>query len=89
LVAEHVGTLERGENLVEYTGRFVYLKCVECEVVGHRAYAYVGLDVERRSLEMSRVFRKARDAELALGLVHEAIVGYVCLCWFRLGVWRW
>jgi transposase len=28
LVADHLGSLESKENLVEYDGRYVYLKCV-------------------------------------------------------------
>ena len=75
LVLEHLGVLERRENLVEYNGRYVYLKCVSCELVGHRAYAYVGLDVERRSLEMQNTFRRAKDQKLDVGQVYDVIAG--------------
>jgi hypothetical protein len=75
LVLEHLGVLERRENLVEYNGRYVYLKCVSCELVGHGAHAYVGLDVERRSLEMQKTFRRAKDQKLDAGQVYDVIAG--------------
>ena len=75
LVAKYLGVLECRENLVEYNGRYVYLKCVPCELVGHRVYAYVGLDVERRSLEAQRTFRSAKDKKLDAGQVYDAMRG--------------
>jgi hypothetical protein len=75
LVAKYLCVLECSENLVEYNGRYVYLKCVPCELVGHRAYAYVGLDVERRFLEAQKTFRSAKVKSMGVGQVHEAIVG--------------
>lgn len=75
LVAKYLCVLECSENLVEYNGRYVYLKCVSCELVGYRAYAYVGLDVECRFLEAQKTFRSAKVKSMGVGQVHEAIVG--------------
>lgn len=49
LVSDHIDSLECRENFVSYNARYVYIKCVECNVVDdHKGYAYIGLDIERR-----------------------------------------
>jgi hypothetical protein len=73
LVAEHLGVLESKENLVEYNGRYLYLKCVPCQLVGHNAYAYVGLDVERKSSEAHKTFQRAKDKGMDAGQVHDVL----------------
>ena len=35
------------ENLVEFKGRYVYVKCVECKIENNQAFAYVGYDVDQ------------------------------------------
>jgi len=72
-VAESLGSLESRENLVEYNGRYVYLKCVPCEMAGHSAYAYVGLDVERKSFGAQKTFQRAKDRKMDAGQVHDAM----------------
>jgi hypothetical protein len=73
LVAEHLNSLECGENLVEYNGRYVYLKCVPCQLVGINAYAYVGLDIERKSIEAGKTFRRAKDKKMDPAQVYGAL----------------
>ena len=73
LIAAHLGTLAEKENLVEYNGRYVYLKCVECEVEGHHAYSYIGLDIERKSSEAQRTFKRAATNKMSAGQVFDAM----------------
>jgi hypothetical protein len=73
LVAEHLDSLESKENLVEYNGRYVYLKRVPCQLCGNRAYAYVGLDIERKSSEAHKTFRRAKDKKLTTDQVYDTI----------------
>jgi hypothetical protein len=73
LVREHLGSLESKENLVEYNGRYVYLKCVPIMLNGHNAYAYVGLDIERKSSESRKTFRRAKDRNMDTNQVFDTI----------------
>jgi len=73
LVDEHLGTLESKENLVKYNGRYVYLKCVPCQLAGYNAYSYIGLDIERKSSEAHKTFQRAKDRKMGTGQVFEAI----------------
>ena len=73
LVAAHLGTLAEKENLVEYNGRYVFLECVECEAEGHHAYAYVGLDIDRKSSEAQKTFKRAVVKKLSTGKVFDAM----------------
>ena len=73
LVDEYIYTLQTKENLVEYNGRYVYLKRVQIELEGHKAYAYLGLDIERKSMESSKIFRDAKDKQMKAGEVFEAL----------------
>jgi len=73
LVAEHIDTLNARENLVEYNGRYVYIKRVNCKIEGYGAYAYIGLDIERKSSESRKTFRRAKINKMDTGQVHDAI----------------
>lgn len=73
LVKEHLSSLESKENLVEYNGRYVYLKCVPIELEGHTAYAYIGLDIERKSSEARKTFRQAKDKKMSTDQVLDTI----------------
>ncbi|MCL2766816.1 MAG: transposase [Peptococcaceae bacterium] len=73
LVKEHLSSLESKENLVEYNGRYVYLKCVPIELEGHNAYAYIGLDIERKSSESHNTFRRAKDKNMSTSQVFDTI----------------
>jgi transposase len=73
LVAEHLDGLDTRDNLVEYNGRYVYIKRVPCEIEGHGAYAYIGLDIERKSSESKKTFRGAKGRNMSVGQVFDAI----------------
>ena len=73
LVNEHLGSLESKENLVEYNGRYVYLKCVPTKMNGYSAYAYVGLDIERKSSESRKTFQRAKDKKMDTDQVFDTI----------------
>ena len=73
LVAGHLGSLESKENLIDYNGRYVYLKCVPCQLCENSAYAYVGLDIERKSSEAHKTFRRAKDKKLTTDQVYDTI----------------
>jgi hypothetical protein len=65
LVAEHIPGIECEDNFVSYNDRYAYVKCVECELVaGERAYAYVGLDIDRKSSESKKLFRRAKSKSM-------------------------
>jgi hypothetical protein len=70
LVAEHIPQIERRENIVGYNGRYLYIKVVECQLIkGHPAYAYIGLDIDRKGSETKKLFAKAK----ANGLTDEEV----------------
>lgn len=74
LIAEHLPTLECTENLVAYNDRYLYIKCVKCELVEkYPAYAYVCLDIERKNDEVKKLFRRAKKCEMKTHEVHEAM----------------
>ena len=73
IVANHLKTLEAKENLVEYNGRYVYLKCVPCELGEHQAYAYIGLDIERKFSESQKTFQRAIPNKMSTDQVYDAI----------------
>ena len=73
LVAENIGTLESRENIVEYNGRYVYLKCVPFEIFGYSAYAYVGLDIARKSSESQKTFKNATAKKMTAAQVYDAM----------------
>jgi len=73
LISEHFESLQIKENLVEYNGRFVYLKCVKFDFEGHNAFAYIGLDIERKSMEIDKVFRRAKDSKMNAKQVFDAM----------------
>jgi len=72
-VAEHLDTLDAKEYLVEYNGRYVYLKCVPCQLDGHSAYAYIGLDIARKASETQGTFRRAKSKKMDTEQVFDAI----------------
>jgi hypothetical protein len=76
LVAEHLPSIECRENLVSYNGRYVFIKCVECELVeGHKAYAYISLDIERKNSESRKLFSHAKAQHLKDGNVFDKMAG--------------
>jgi transposase len=65
LMSEHLPTIESEENFVNYNSRYAYVKCVECEPIkGNRAYAYIGLDIDRKGNESRKLFQSAKEQKL-------------------------
>jgi transposase len=74
LVAGHIPGIERKENIVGYNGRYAFIKCVECELLpGRKAYAYVGMDIERKASETKKLFAKAKAEALTDGEVFDRL----------------
>ena len=71
IIDDNLDTLEIKDNLTEYNGRYVYLKCVPCEVDGYNAYAYIGLDIERKSSEAKKMFLKAKDNKMTTNQIFD------------------
>ncbi|MGE4585218.1 MAG: transposase [Sphaerochaeta sp.] len=62
LLAAHAQGLQHGRNPVSYNGRAVYLKRVPCSVgFGIDAFAYIGIDMLRRSHEMNAMLVNAAE----------------------------
>jgi hypothetical protein len=65
LVEDHLATLECKENFVCYNNRYAYIKCVPCQLIeGRSAYAYIGLDIERKNSETKKLFQRAKSKGL-------------------------
>jgi hypothetical protein len=72
LIKEHLPTIETEENFVCYNNRYAYIKCVECELVkGYKAYAFVGLDIDRKSSESKKLFQRAKEDKLCDSDVYD------------------
>ena len=72
LVAQHLPGIEDPKNFVSYNGRYVYVTCVPCELVdGYKGYAYICLDIERKSMETHKLFQRAKDHKLSDKEVYE------------------
>ena len=69
-------TKECKDNFVNYNGRYAYIKRVECQLIeGHHAYAYIGLDIERKSSESKKLFQKAKSKKLSDSNVFDKMSG--------------
>ena len=67
VVHDNLASLQREENLVQYGGRYVYIKRVEVKVGrnGHTAYAYLGYDVDRADDEKHKALKRAAKSHLS------------------------
>jgi hypothetical protein len=74
LLETHLPNIETKENFVSYNNRYAYIKCVECELVaGFKAYAFIGLDIDRKSSESRKLFQKAKGEKLSDANVYDRI----------------
>ncbi|MDR1086269.1 MAG: transposase [Deltaproteobacteria bacterium] len=72
IVSEHLPSLRCEDNLVSYNTRYACIKRAECEPVpGHRAYAYLGLDLSMTSLESAKLFERAGKNGISDTQVHR------------------
>lgn len=73
VMEENLDTIECRENMVSYNGRYVYLKCVKKEICGHNAYVYIGLDIDRKSMESHKTFSRASSRKMSDADVYDEI----------------
>lgn len=75
IVANNRQKLRAKENLVEYKGRYVYIKRVDCKIGDkrHPAYAYLGYDIDRASDESHKAVRKAEKDKKAEASLHKTL----------------
>jgi hypothetical protein len=60
LVSENIKGIDAEKNLVEYNGRYAFIKRVECQLVTeHNAYAYICVDINRKGSEIHKLFIRA------------------------------
>lgn len=81
VVKEHEPALRKKENLVQYKGRYVYIKCIECKIGNnrHTAYAYLGYDVDRGSDESHKALKRAAQKRTNAADLHKALENSGCL----------
>ncbi len=75
IVSQNLQSLRSKENLVEYKGRYVYIKRVNCRIgsKGHEAYAYLGYDIDRAGDESHKAVRKASRDKKAAENLHKTL----------------
>ena len=64
------------ENLVEYNGRYVYLKMCEVNIgakKNHTAYAFLGYDADRGSDEVHKAIERASNKKPTIEAMHNKI----------------
>lgn len=74
VLAKGLDGLKRSENLVEFNGRYVYAKQVECPVDKHTAYAYLCYDVDASGDENHKAIKyshKKRKSECEMHKLFE------------------
>jgi hypothetical protein len=72
LLEQHLDGIEEKENFVSYNKRYAYIKRVVCELIpGYNAYAYIGLDIDRKASEAKKLFRRAKGEKLSDGEVFD------------------
>ena len=73
LKAEHLGSLESKEHLVEYNSRYVYVKRVRATIMGQQAYAYICRDMAMRNIESSKLLDRAKAQGMTTDEVFDAM----------------
>lgn len=71
ILSKGQGDLKRPENLVEFNGRYVYAKQVECKIGGHTAYAYLCFDVDASSDENHKAIKRSQKKKISSGEMHR------------------
>lgn len=85
VVHDNLSSLQREENLVQYGGRYVYIKRAVIKVGrnGHTAYAYLGYDVDRADDEKHKALKRAAKDHLSTQEVHKQLQNtglFVIIC---------
>jgi len=73
LLREHIGELMEVKYLTKHHQRLVYIKRVEVFLAGHKVYAYIAIDVQRKNDEAYRYLQGALDDKQKGKLTDEQI----------------
>ncbi|MDR2777662.1 MAG: transposase [Rickettsiales bacterium] len=74
LIEEHLETIQSEENLIEYNGRYIFVKRVQCTLFDSQSgYAYVCLDIERKSSETQKLFKRAGVQKISRADVYRSM----------------
>lgn len=71
ILSKGLDSLKRPENLVEFNGRYVYAKQVECHIGGYTAYAYLCFDVDASSDENHKAIKRSRKQKISDREMHR------------------
>lgn len=73
IINQCLPTLEQEENMVEYQGRFMYVKQTEVEIGSgkNQAYAYLCLDLSRKSDELHKASEKFGKKKKSTHEMHD------------------
>ncbi len=71
ILAKGLAVLKRPENLIEFNGRYVYAKQVECKVGGYTAYAYLCYDVDASGDENHKAIKRSRKKKKSGSEMHQ------------------
>lgn len=75
VLAKGLDGLKRPENLIEFNGRYVYAKQVECSIGKHTVYAYLCYDVDASGDENHKAIKhshKKKKSECEMHKFFEA-----------------
>jgi len=71
---EYAATLEEKVNMVEYNGRYLFIKRVPCTLgTNNGGYAYLGLDLDKNASETKSVLSKAKTDKMTIDDVYEKL----------------
>ena len=71
VLSKGLDSLKCPENLVEFNGRYVYAKQIECKVGDHTAYAYLCFDVDASSDENHKAIKRSRKKKISDSEMHR------------------
>ena len=71
VLSKGLSKLKQPENLIEFNGRYVYAKQVECIVGKHTAYAYLCFDVDASSDENHKAIKRSRKRKISDDDMHK------------------
>lgn len=75
ILTDGLDDLKRQENLVEFNGRYVYVKQLSCEISGHDGYAYLCFDVDASADENHKAIKRARKKKQTDARMHRLFEG--------------
>lgn len=75
IVKEHLPTLKTEQNLVQYKGRYVYIKRIDVGIgnKNHPAYVYLGYDIDRANDETHKVLKRAKAEHIPASDLHDTL----------------